>query len=492
MKEHFDEVVTKKAQLEERNESLSSQLEQMAISLQTFQEAAQGSESDVQSIVARLQLQVNDLTVQLKGSQKEEEEYRRKWEMLQEFSVDELARAQQKIDELTATCSELIKQVEEANSNEKVNELIREIEVLKNEKGQLNDKIGNLNIQIRATEDVVNNSSTMAMERETEMKELENKNKALSTQFQDTLEKKESLEKELERVTEESAKQIEELKKTNDLQKDELTKLKRRVLALKNMEENMQDVEDQLDQRERQLKDVLERIKKAERTSEECKQEVKRYQALNADLEHRMSNYEFREGEAGEVLEKRVEVFIDRPETLEKVASLESTITELTSRIEELQNAIHKREEDDKKQVERNASFKNMKLLPMKFFPLYPSLIPTETKGPNELPEKIVIDVEKGSEEKEPVLKYSGRNPDVVRREEEERKRKEEEERKRKEEEERKRREEEERKRREEEERKRREEEERKRREEEERKRKEEEERKRREEEERKRKEEEE
>lgn len=36
MKEHFDEVVTKKAQLEERNESLSSQLEQMAISLQTF------------------------------------------------------------------------------------------------------------------------------------------------------------------------------------------------------------------------------------------------------------------------------------------------------------------------------------------------------------------------------------------------------------------------------------------------------------------------
>ena len=432
MKEHFDEIVTKKAEVEERNNALSLQLEQMAVSLTTFQEAASGSESDVQAIVARLQMQINELTTRLQGSQKEEEEYRRKWEMLQEFSVDELARAQQKIDELTATCSELIKQVEEANNNEQLNQLLREVEVLKEEKEKLNQQIGNLNLQIRATEDVVTNSSTITIELETEMKELQDQLKTTSDALKTTTEQKEQLEKELASVKEENAKTVEELHKTNNSQKEELTKLKRRVLALKNMEENMQDVEDQLEQRERQLRDVLERIKKAEKTSEECKKEVKRYEAINAELEHRMANYTFREGEAGEVLEKTVEVFIDRPETLERVTELEGTVEELTKQIEELKSVIQKKEAEEQKHIEENASFKTMKLLPMKFFPLYPSTIPTETKGPKELPETMEIQVEETKVAAEPIRRYVGRNPDVVRREEEERKRREEEERKRK------------------------------------------------------------
>ena len=81
MKEHtavksqLDELLSQKEELEEKNQALSSQIEQMNTSLATFQEAAKGSDDDVQAIVARLQLQVNDLTVQLETSHKDEEEY---------------------------------------------------------------------------------------------------------------------------------------------------------------------------------------------------------------------------------------------------------------------------------------------------------------------------------------------------------------------------------------------------------------------------------
>ena len=266
MKEHtavksqLDELLSQKEELEEKNQALSSQIEQMNTSLATFQEAAKGSADDVQAIVARLQLQVNDLTVQLETSHKDEEEYRRKWEMLQEFSVDELARAQKKIDELTATCSELIKQVEEANNDEKMNDLIRQLEIVKKEKDDMNNHISNLNLQIKATEDVVTNSSTIAIERENEMKELEAKNNELTTSLTETTQMKEELEKQLEKMKEEDTKKINELEEKNKTQGDELNKLKRRVLALKNMEENMQDVEDQLTHSDTQFPDVFAKI----------------------------------------------------------------------------------------------------------------------------------------------------------------------------------------------------------------------------------------
>ena len=67
--------------------------------------------------------------------------------------------------------------------------------------------------------------------------------------------------------------------------------------------------------------------------------------------------------------------------------------------------------DEEKQQLERNESFKSKKTLPMKFFPLYPSLIPTQTKGPGELPKKAVIAVEeRPAEEKEPIKKFAGRN----------------------------------------------------------------------------------
>ena len=98
---------------------------------------------------------------------------------------------------------------------------------------------------------------------------------------------------------------------------------------------------------------------------------------------------------------------------------------------------------DEERQKKKNEEFKQKKVLPLKLFPMYPSLRPTDEKTANYEPKAMKIEVEERPEsEKDVVSKYEGRNPDVVKREEEERKRKEEEERKRLEEEERKRREE--------------------------------------------------
>ena len=446
------EVMTQnKVAADEQNNQLAKQIEQMTASLATFQEAANGSEDEKQTVVARLQLQVNELQTRLAASQKDEEEYRRKWELLQDFSADELTRAQKRIDELTATCSELIKQVEDANNQEHVMNLMKE-------KEQLETRIHEMEIQYQATVDVVNNSSTMAIERENQMDDLCAKNSELEKKLSDMVQEKESLEKDLQESHQKQAESeatIQQLKEQNASLKEDAAKMKRRVLSLKNMEENMQDVEDLLQQREAQLKDVLERIKKAEKNSEFCTKEMKRYEAMNAELEHRMSNYIFREGQAGEVLEKIVEKPIDRPETLEKMEHLEKALEAMKEEKEQLEIKLEEKTKEEAKQRQVQESFKQRKVLPLKFFPMYPSLRPVDEKTDAMNGIEMKIDVEEcPSVENEEIKYFVGRNPDVVRREEEERKRREEEERKRREEEERKRREEEERKRKEEEERK--------------------------------------
>ncbi|CBK25366.2 uncharacterized protein [Blastocystis hominis] len=362
----LESLLQDKEAAEERNRQLAKQIEQLGLSMATFQEAANGSEDDKQAIVARLQLQVNDLENRLAQSQKDEEEYRRKWELLQDFSADELTRAQKKIDELTATCSELIKQVEDANNQEHMMALVQE-------KEQLESKIHEMEIQFEATVDVVNNSSQIAVQRENQIDDLKGKIAGLEKKLEEVTQQKEALEKALEEAQQkqvESDATISGMEKSNTALKEEVMKMKRRVLALKNMEENMQDVEDLLQQRETQLKDVLERIKKAEKTSEFCRSEVKRYEALNAELEHRMSNYLFREGQAGEVLEKIVEKQVDRPETLEKVSELEKTVESLREEIVRLENTLKQKTDEEARQKQAHEAFKLKKVLPLKFFPI--------------------------------------------------------------------------------------------------------------------------
>ena len=490
LKTVLDETVAAKEASEMKNRDLAKQIEQMASSLAVFQEVASGSDQDAQAVVARLQLQVNELQTRLEGTQQSEEEYRRKWETLQDFSVDELQRAQKRIDELTATCSQLVTQVEEAHNGEHMTSLLEELEGLKLENQMLLTQVQEVQSQYEATVDVVTNSSNLAIERENQLDDLRAKIGSLEKELSVMTQSKEEKEQELITLRSESEATIMKLKESEKTQHDELTKLKRRVLTLKNMEETMKDVEDLLQQREKQLKDVLERIKTAEKTSEECKKEMIRVQKENHSLQHQMENYHFREGQAGEVLEKVVEVLVDKPDTLQKLNEYQDQIHTLESTITGLKEQLAAKAAEEERALKVNASFKAAKKLPLKFFPLYPTLQAVEEETECIHSAKVVkIELEKG--EKEPVKRYEGRNPDVVKREEEERKRKEEEERKRREEEERKRKEEEERKRREEEERKRREEEERRRKEEEERRR-EEEERKRKEEEERKKREEEE
>ena len=396
---------------EEQNRQLSKQIEQLNLSMATFQEAASGSEDDKQAIVARLQLQVNDLENRLAQSQKDEEEYRRKWELLQDFSADELTRAQKKIDELTATCSELIKQVEDANNQEHMMALVQE-------KEQLEAKIHEMEIQFEATVDVVNNSSQIAVQRENQIDDLKDKVAGLEKKLEEMTQQKEALEKSLEEAQQkqvESDATISGMEKSNTALKEEVMKMKRRVLALKNMEENMQDVEDLLQQRETQLKDVLERIKKAEKTSEFCQSEVKRYEALNAELEHRMSNYLFREGQAGEVLEKIVEKQVDRPETLEKVSELEKTVESLREEIVRLENTLKQKTDEEARQKQVHEAFKLKKVLPLKFFPMYPSLRPVdeETEVMHGIETRIQVETRPKSEQEE-VKMFVGRNPDVV------------------------------------------------------------------------------
>ena len=483
LKTVLDETVAAKEASEMKNRDLAKQIEQMASSLVVFQEVASGSDQDAQAVVARLQLQVNELQTRLEGSQQSEEEYRRKWETLQDFSVVELQRAQKRIDELTATCSQLVTQVEEAHNGEHMTSLLEELEGLKLEKQMLLTQVQEVQSQYEATVDVVNNSSNLAIERENQLDDLRARIGSLEKELSDMTQSKEEKEQELLTLRSESEATIMKLQESERSQRDELTKLKRRVLTLKNMEETMKDVEDLLQQREKQLKDVLERVKKTEKTSEECKKEMIRVQKENESLQHQMENYHFREGQAGEVLEKVVEVLVDKPDTLQKLNEYQDQIQALESTIAGLKEQLAARAAEEERALKVNASFKAAKKLPLKFFPLYPTLQAVEEETECLHSAKVVkIELEKG--EKEPVKRYEGRNPDVVKREEEERKRKEEEERRRKEEEERKRREEEERRRKEEEERKRREEEERKRREEDERKRREEEERRRKEEEE--------
>ena len=419
------EVMTQnKVAADEQNNQLAKQIEQMTASLATFQEAANGSEDEKQTVVARLQLQVNELQTRLAASQKDEEEYRRKWELLQDFSADELTRAQKRIDELTATCSELIKQVEDANNQEHVMNLMKE-------KEQLETRIHEMEIQYQATVDVVNNSSTMAIERENQMDDLCAKNSELEKKLSDMVQEKESLEKDLQESHQKQAESeatIQQLKEQNASLKEDAAKMKRRVLSLKNMEENMQDVEDLLQQREAQLKDVLERIKKAEKNSEFCTKEMKRYEAMNAELEHRMSNYIFREGQAGEVLEKIVEKPIDRPETLEKMEHLEKALEAMKEEKEQLEIKLEEKTKEEAKQRQVQESFKQRKVLPLKFFPMYPSLRPVDEKTDAMNGIEMKIDVEEcPSVENEEIKYFVGRNPDVVRREEEERGRKEEE-----------------------------------------------------------------
>ena len=458
MKDVLEQVMQAKEAVEAQNRQLIEQIEQNTASLATFQEAANGSEEEATAVVARLQIEVNELKSKLERSQKDEEEYRRKWEMLQDFSVEELSRAQKKIDEYTVMCESLVKQVEEANNREKLTSLLKE-------KEELDARVKELEVQMQATTDVMSNSSEIAMERESEIELVKEKTDALTLELAETKEKKEAAEKELKELKKASEERIRALEEKNADQKKELATLKRRVLALKNMEESMKDIEDLLQQREAQLRDVLERIKAAEKTSEECKKEVKKYEARNAELEHQMQNYTFREGAAGEVVEKVVEVQKDKPETLARVQALEAAVAKLEEEKEALEAAQKEKEEEEAKQKARDEEFKQKKVLPLKLFPLYPSLRPREEETAAYAPKVVKVEVEERAEE-EALGKYEGRNPDVVKREEEEKKRKEEEERRKREEEERKKREEEERKRKEEEERKRKEEEERKRREE--------------------------
>ena len=472
MKDALEQAMQNSEALEAKNQRLIEQIQQNTASLATFQEAANGSEDDAKAVVARLQIEVNELRSKLATSQKDEEDYRKKWEMLQEFSVDELARAQKKIDEYAATCSSLVQQVEEANNGEKLTGLLKEKGDWEKEKEALNAHVKELELQVKATCDVVSNSSEMAIERENEMEIVKEKSDELTKQCASMKEEKEKAEKELKETKKSYEEQVRSLEAKNEDQKKELSTLKRRVLALKNMEESMKDIEDLLQQREKQLKDVLERIKKAEKERDDSKKETKRFEERNAELEHQMQNYTFRESEAGEVIEKVVEVQKDKPETLEKIRVLEEEMAQVKKEKEEAEEKLKKIAADEERQKEKNEEFKQKKVLPLKLFPMYPSLRPTDEKTANYEPKAMKIEVEERPEsEKDVVSKYEGRNPDVVKREEEERKRKEEEERKRLEEEERKKREEEERKRREEEERKRKEEEERRRKEEEERKR---------------------
>ena len=492
LKNMLEETMAAKEKSEKATEDLAKQVEQMASSLSVFQEAASGNSEDAKAVVARLQLQVNELQTRLASSHQSEEEYRRKWETLQEFSVDELQRAQARIDELTATCGQLVQQVEDANNGKNMTALLEELEGLKLEKEMLMTQVQEVQNQYEATVDVVSNSSNIAIERENKLDEMKEKVSSLEKQLEEKTQREKELEKELSTTKATSAATIEQLEASGEAQKKELTQLKRRTLALKNMEENMKDVEDLLQQREKQLKDVLERIKKADRRSDEATKEAAQYRSENEQLRHQMENYHFREGEAGEVLEKVVEVQVDKPETLQRLSACGSEIEELKAKIASLEESLEKKRQEEEAAKRATEAVHAAKPLPLKFFPLYPELeaVEEETEclhGARLEP----VEFEEGVE-REPVRKSEMRNPDVVRREEAERKRKEEEERKRREEEERKRREEEERKRKEEEERKRKEEEERKRKEEEERKRREEEERKRREEEERKRREEEE
>lgn len=492
LKNMLEETMAAKEKSEKATEDLAKQVEQMASSLSVFQEAASGNSEDAKAVVARLQLQVNELQTRLASSHQSEEEYRRKWETLQEFSVDELQRAQARIDELTATCGQLVQQVEDANNGKNMTALLEELEGLKLEKEMLMTQVQEVQNQYEATVDVVSNSSNIAIERENKLDEMKEKVSSLEKQLEEKTQREKELEKELSTTKATSAATIEQLEASGEAQKKELTQLKRRTLALKNMEENMKDVEDLLQQREKQLKDVLERIKKADRRSDEATKEAAQYRSENEQLRHQMENYHFREGEAGEVLEKVVEVQVDKPETLQRLSACGSEIEELKAKIASLEESLEKKRQEEEAAKRATEAVHAAKPLPLKFFPLYPELeaVEEETEclhGARLEP----VEFEEGVE-REPVKKSEMRNPDVVRREEAERKRKEEEERKRREEEERKRREEEERKRKEEEERKRKEEEERKRKEEEERKRREEEERKRREEEERKRREEEE
>ena len=209
---------------EEQNRQLSKQIEQLNLSMATFKEAASGSEDDKQAIVARLQLQVNDLENRLAQSQKDEEEYRRKWELLQDFSADELTRAQKKIDELTATCSELIKQVEDANNQEHMMALVQE-------KEQLEAKIHEMEIQFEATVDVVNNSSQIAVQRENQIDDLKDKVAGLEKKLEEMTQQKEALEKSLEEAQQkqvESDATISGMEKSNTALKEEVMKMKRR------------------------------------------------------------------------------------------------------------------------------------------------------------------------------------------------------------------------------------------------------------------------
>ena len=128
MKDVLEQVMQAKEAVEAQNRQLIEQIEQNTASLATFQEAANGSEEEATAVVARLQIEVNELKSKLERSQKDEEEYRRKWEMLQDFSVEELSRAQKKIDEYTVMCESLVKQVEEANNREKLTSLLKEKE----------------------------------------------------------------------------------------------------------------------------------------------------------------------------------------------------------------------------------------------------------------------------------------------------------------------------------------------------------------------------
>ena len=458
LKNMLEETMAAKEKSEKATEDLAKQVEQMASSLSVFQEAASGNSEDAKAVVARLQLQVNELQTRLESSHQSEEEYRRKWEALQEFSVDELQRAQARIDELTATCGQLVQQVEDANNGKNMTALLEELEGLKLEKEMLMTQVQEVQNQYEATVDVVSNSSNIAIERENKLDEMKEKVSSLEKQLEEKMQREKELEKELSTTKATSAATIEQLEASGEAQKKELTQLKRRTLALKNMEENMKDVEDLLQQREKQLKDVLERIKKADRRSDEATKEAAQYRSENEQLRHQMENYHFREGEAGEVLEKVVEVQVDKPETLQRLSACGSEIEELKAKIASLEESLEKKRQEEEAAKRATEAVHAAKPLPLKFFPLYPELeaVEEETEclhGARLEP----VEFEEGVE-REPVKKSEMRNPDVVRREEAERKRKEEEERKRREEEERKRREEEERKRREEEERKKQEE----------------------------------
>ena len=85
------------------------------------------------------------------------------------------------------------------------------------------------------------------------------------------------------------------------------------------------------------------------------------------------------------------------------------------------QLAQKEKEEEEAKQKARDEEFKQKKVLPLKLFPLYPSLRPREEETAAYAPKVVKVEVEERAGE-EALGKYEGRNPDVVKREEEEKK----------------------------------------------------------------------